>query len=495
MLNILYVIVALLALMFMIVVHEFGHFIAGRKLGFQVNEFAIGFGPPIYKRKTKWGGQFSIRPIPLGGFCAFEGEEDDNDNPKAFNNMPPWKRIIVLFMGAFFNFVSAMIIITIFFSAYGEQVAVVGKMYEGGKNSEIMQEGDIILAVDGKIKHILMNDDFSDMLAGCGDTATLKILRNGKTQKVVIEKGSYKYFAPVAERDFYQILYIEDNAYRAVNLDDGWSVTKIDGKKKNADTPLTELKSGTSVVFEKDGVSHEGFITVVRRGDRLTYLNDNFVPPMTTTEYDSLSKSLKNGDYIMFQQELEGGSYSVPVLLSQDTVKDFSGNVISDFSYFGFVSGHNQLIAGEDGNEPANFGFTRRLSSEKLGFFRSLGRSFTYSFFIVFKVLALLGQLITGKMGLESAGGPITVISTMSSGIRQAGFPYLLYITCILSANVAVMNLLPLPALDGSKIVLTAVEWIRGKPLNRKVEAVIHTVGMVLLFTFTIFIDIFHMIK
>ena len=98
-------------------------------------------------------------------------------------------------------------------------------------------------------------------------------------------------------------------------------------------------------------------------------------------------------------------------------------------------------------------------------------------------------------MGLESAGGPITVISTMSSGIRQAGFPYLLYITCILSANVAVMNLLPLPALDGSKIVLTAVEWIRGKPLNRKVEAVIHTVGMVLLFTFTIFIDIFHIIK
>lgn len=197
----------------------------------------------------------------------------------------------------------------------------------------------------------------------------------------------------------------------------------------------------------------------------------------------------------MFQQELEGGSFSVPIVISKNTVKDFSGNVINDFSYMNYVEGHTQLIAGQDGNEPINFGFTRRLSTEKLGFFRALGRSFTFSFFIVFKVLAVLGALITGKMGLESAGGPITVISTVSTGIKQAGFPYLMLITCILSANVAVMNLLPLPALDGSKIVLTFVEWIRGKPLNRKVEAIIHTVGLIILFTFTIFVDIFHMIK
>ena len=135
MLNILYVVIAILALMFMIVVHEFGHFIAGRKLGFQINEFAIGFGPPIFKRKMKSGTQFSIRPIPLGGFCGFEGEDDDNDNPRAFNNMPPWKRIIVLFNGAFFNFLSAMLIITIFFCAYGEQVRPSTKVRRSGRGS------------------------------------------------------------------------------------------------------------------------------------------------------------------------------------------------------------------------------------------------------------------------------------------------------------------------------------------------------------------------
>ncbi|MEG2456386.1 MAG: site-2 protease family protein, partial [Clostridia bacterium] len=148
-----------------------------------------------------------------------------------------------------------------------------------------------------------------------------------------------------------------------------------------------------------------------------------------------------------------------------------------------------------NGLETYNYGFTRQLDTAKLGFFRSLGRSFTYSFFIVFKILALLGALITGKIGLETAGGPITVISTVSQGVQTGGFPYLIYITCILSANLAVMNLLPLPALDGSKIVFTIIEWIRKKPINRKVEAIIHTVGLVLLFTFTIFVDIFHLLS
>lgn len=501
--NIGYIIVAILALVFMIVVHEFGHYLAGKKLGFQINEFAIGFGPPIFKKKLKSGEQFSIRPIPLGGFCSFEGEEEDKDNPRAFNNMPPWKRIIVLFSGAFFNFVSAMIIITIFFCAFGEQVAVIGTMYENGVNTGVLQEGDIILKVDGKVKHILMNDDFSKMLEKTGDTATLKIMRDGKCQTVTIKKGSYSYFAPKSTENFYQFLYIQDNAYKVFNPD-GWTLTKIKDKKADrfSEEDRKNLPSGTELTFKnnENGSELTCFVTVVREGDRLMYINDTFIPPCGQSDYNNLTANLKDGDYIMFQQRIEGGDYSVPIVIDQNSIRDFNKNIIA-FDYMTAVSGHTQLNAvapdssNPDGLETYGFGFTRRLESHKLGFFKSLGRSFTFSFFIVFKVLALLGALITGKMSLKSAGGPITVISTVSTGIKQAGFPYLMYITCILSANLAVMNLLPLPALDGSKIVFTGVEWIRGKPLNRKVEAAIHTVGLLLLFTFTIFIDIFHMVS
>lgn len=129
-----YVLLALLALMAMIVVHELGHYTAGKLLGFKIDEFAIGFGPKIFKRKNKKTGElFSIRPFPIGGFCAFHGEDadgallDENGNqvkdangniikdPDAFNNQKPWKRLIVLFSGAFMNFLSAILIITIYF--------------------------------------------------------------------------------------------------------------------------------------------------------------------------------------------------------------------------------------------------------------------------------------------------------------------------------------------------------------------------------------------
>ena len=133
-----YVIVAVLALMAMIVIHELGHYTAGKLLGFKIDEFAIGFGPAIIKKRNKKTGElFTLRPFPIGGFCAFHGEDadgamldedgnqikDENGNivkdPDAFNNQKPWKRLIVLFSGAFMNFLSAIVIITIYFTAYG----------------------------------------------------------------------------------------------------------------------------------------------------------------------------------------------------------------------------------------------------------------------------------------------------------------------------------------------------------------------------------------
>ena len=120
------VLLAFVILMFMVLIHETGHFTAGKLLGFKINEFAIGMGPKIFSHTKKNGEVVSLRMLPLGGFCAFEGEnEDGSENPASFNNQKPWKRLIVLFAGAFFNFVSAVLIAIIAFSCYGDNVAVV----------------------------------------------------------------------------------------------------------------------------------------------------------------------------------------------------------------------------------------------------------------------------------------------------------------------------------------------------------------------------------
>ena len=123
------------------------------------------------------------------------------------------------------------------------------------------------------------------------------------------------------------------------------------------------------------------------------------------------------------------------------------------------------------------------------GFFQSLGRAFTYSARIGGTIFEVLGQLLTGHLGLSAFGGPVTTIK-LTSQVASRGIQPFLEIAAFIGVNLAVFNLLPIPALDGSKIIFTCIEWVRGKPINRKVEAIIHVVGFVLLLGFAVLVDL-----
>ena len=187
--NLFYILIALVVLMFMITVHELGHYIAGRILGFKINEFSIGMGPKIFSKRLKNDQIFSLRWLPLGGYCAFEGEDEDNPSPQAFNNQKPWKRIIVLFSGAFMNFISALIIVIIAFSCFGDYLPTIVSKYDFDADSQgnaivsPLEEGDVILEIDGKA--ILLTVDLSNMIQSAGEFSDVLVLRDG--QKVLLE--------------------------------------------------------------------------------------------------------------------------------------------------------------------------------------------------------------------------------------------------------------------------------------------------------------------
>ena len=101
----------------------------------------------------------------------------------------------------------------------------------------------------------------------------------------------------------------------------------------------------------------------------------------------------------------------------------------------------------------------------------------------------MLGQLLTGDLGLSAFGGPVSTIK-LTSQIASRSLQQFLEISAYIGVNLAVFNLLPIPALDGSKVVFTAIEWVRGKPINRKAEAIIHAVGFVLLLGFAVLVDV-----
>ena len=127
--------------------------------------------------------------------------------------------------------------------------------------------------------------------------------------------------------------------------------------------------------------------------------------------------------------------------------------------------------------------------AHKYGFFEALGRSFVLSFELAYYVLKILFLLITFRLPIKSLGGPITTISTIVT-TTQSNFSSLFIMLPLIAANLAVFNLLPFPALDGSRMVFTTIEWIRKKPINPKIEGMIHTVGLTILMTFVIVIDL-----
>ncbi len=421
-----YVIVALLALMCMIVIHELGHYTAGRLLGFKIDEFGLGFGPAIFKKRIKKTGVlFTIRPFPVGGFCAFHGEDadgalvDENGNqvkdetgnivkdPDAFNNQKAWKRLIVLFAGAFMNFLSAIVIITIYFTAYGQILPNVVGTYNTPYTSSYQnpfQAGDVILNINGKQVNIMLQEDLDNAFSGIGDSAYFWVLRDGKRVKINADKF---YYSPFEDGDF---------------------VESVNGETLETPIPYDLLATYYDTTDQLN-------LTVVRYNDK--------------------------------GEICERSSMSVQKGINADDIDGY-------YSY--------------------GFGITRNLTRAKLPFFLAFGRAWGFSFFIAFKILASLGALITGKVGLETAGGTITTIGVMAK-VSALGFDSFLYVVAIISANLAVMNLLPFPALDGSRMLFTLIEMIFRKPVPRKIEGIIHTVGLVLLLVLAVFLDIFHLVN
>lgn len=142
---------ALLVLTVLVFVHELGHFYAGKKLGFRIDEFAIGMGPVVCS-KEKNGTRFAIRALPIGGLCAFHGEDEGVSDPECFNAQPVWKRMIVVLAGPFMNILLAVVLAVIILMTYGEYMPKITGFTAENTPAEAagIQAGDIITEIDGK---------------------------------------------------------------------------------------------------------------------------------------------------------------------------------------------------------------------------------------------------------------------------------------------------------------------------------------------------------
>lgn len=147
-------------------------------------------------------------------------------------------------------------------------------------------------------------------------------------------------------------------------------------------------------------------------------------------------------------------------------------------------------VLREDGQKYWDVG----VEGYRYGFFQTIGNSFVYSFKIAGTIFKVLGELLTGHIGLSSMGGPVTTIK-LTSQLAAQSVQSFLEIAAYIGVNLAVFNLLPIPALDGSKVIFCLIEWIARKPVPRKIEAIIHSVGFILILAFAVLVDVLQFVR
>ena len=200
------VLFAILLFSVLIFVHELGHFAAAKLSGVQVNEFALFMGPAIWQKQV---GEtlYSIRTIPIGGYCAMEGEDEDTDNPRSFQKAAWWKRLIILVAGAAMNFVTGVLLMILVYLPAQQVVVPVIDSFEAfstvsGENG--LREGDRILEVDGE--KIYVQSDFSLILRmNPGDVHDLVVEREG--ERILLENFRMEKHEVVRENGTKQMLY------------------------------------------------------------------------------------------------------------------------------------------------------------------------------------------------------------------------------------------------------------------------------------------------
>ena len=174
----------------LIFIHELGHFAAAKTFGVQVNEFSMFMGPVLFK-KQKGETLYSIRLIPIGGFCEMEGENGDSISPRSFTAAAWWKRLVILVAGPLMNLVAGLVLFGCFFAPQERYIVPVVDQVEPGsavaadENRDGIREGDRILEIDGE--RIYMYSDFDLVLTANADSQNnpenrhdLVLLRHGQ---------------------------------------------------------------------------------------------------------------------------------------------------------------------------------------------------------------------------------------------------------------------------------------------------------------------------
>ena len=431
----------------LVTIHEYGHFIFARIFKVHVQRFSLGMGPVIYKRLDKHGTEFAVSALPLGGYVSMitnklielepeiKKELTAEQIKNTFDSKPKWQRAMIMFAGPLANFILSIFIFTIIFlnTPDPQSIAVikdVNSSISSTINSEVIP-GDQVYAIDSTV--IRDPKDISlELLSFAGYSGIVNLHLKRENIDIPVNVA-------IAVKDFLPSPESQSNPLKYLGLDIEYKMRPIIGS-------VVKLGPAQIAEIKKDDI-------VSKIGNKeINYASDikNIISKMPNENV--FIDIIRDGDLI--QLPLKIGSS-----------KDVDGNEIG--------------IMG------ITFGTSR-------SFLESISKGAYETYNLSIKTLQFIGKMLTGNMGTENLSGPIG-IAQMAGNTAQAGFVPFMYLMALLSISLGVLNLLPIPVLDGGQLTLLGVEAIRGKPLAEKTENLIYTVGALMvgaLMIFAVFNDV-----
>lgn len=484
-----------------VIFHEFGHYITAKKSGVLVREFAIGFGPLLFGRKVG-DTHYCVRPIPLGGYVDLAGMDETDeleDAGRAFYTKNPWIKILILFAGSFMNFVLAFLIFWLINCAYGTpqkpyyRIPVVALTVPGTPAYEVgLEKGDVMKSVDGI--EIESWDEFKKYVQSRPSSRiTLKVDRDGKAVEYkMTTKADSKgngFIGIMSDTINVAGEVVPESPAAKAKLKSGDLILSIAGE------PVKYFSQVEELLKKHEGYSVE--LVVFRETSEIKLaaqidFPDHFgiMQPLMPVIGDLMSAmpaekaGMKSGDIVT---RIDGQ----PVFTWNQMLSIVTRSAGKELEFVVRRDGKDvamKVTPKADASGAGKIGVGVKMEfGERMGIIDGGIEGARQTYVVTVDMMNGIYKLIVGAISSEYVSGPVGIAKVVKDQATE-GFFSLLRITAIISLNIGLLNLFPIPGLDGGRIVFVFFEAIRRRRLPSVVEEKIHTFGILLLILFAIFI-------